>query len=82
MAEALEWIKESFSDAIEDLEDDQDGNDADGVPIVPILDCAVAAMDDDGFLKLLRAFGAQEPFDEQVIIFFQSFNLFIFSCFC
>ncbi|XP_074037876.1 circadian regulator timeout [Leptinotarsa decemlineata] len=59
--EALEWLKDSLSDAIEDYED---GNDV-GIPLVPIMDYAVAAMEHEAFQKLLKGFGVSEPFVEQ-----------------
>lgn len=65
LEEALEWIRESFSDAAEDMENDPSDDDESGVPIVPILDCAIQAMENPLFQKLLKAFGIQRPFDEQ-----------------
>lgn len=66
MQNALEWLKESFSDAADDLEDDDDDNDENGIPIVAILDCATQAMEDNDFQKLLLAFGVSKPANEQV----------------
>ncbi|XP_017783660.1 PREDICTED: protein timeless homolog, partial [Nicrophorus vespilloides] len=60
-ADALGWLKESFEDAIEDLDDDAD----EGVPLVPIMDQQVAAMDSEEFKGLLRGLGISEPSDEQ-----------------
>lgn len=67
MSSALEWIKECIDDLVDDMENDPDDN-GEGIPIVPILESAVNAIDNDDFLKLLRAFGFQEPSDEQVFL--------------
>ncbi|KAK9879043.1 hypothetical protein WA026_003849 [Henosepilachna vigintioctopunctata] len=61
MNEALNWLKESFEDAIEDYEDDAD----EGIPLVPIMDHAVKAMEDEDFHNLLLALGIAKPSDEQ-----------------
>ncbi|CAH0554108.1 unnamed protein product [Brassicogethes aeneus] len=61
MSEPLEWLKESISDAIEDYDDD----DNEGIPLVPIMDYAVTAMENAEFQNLLKSFGVLEPFDEQ-----------------
>lgn len=66
MNDALEWICESVTDMIDDLEHNPD-DDEEGVPLVPIMECACNAMDDKNFLKLLRCLGFQEPSDEQVL---------------
>lgn len=63
MSEALEWLKDSFSDAVEDFEND-DG--CEGIPLVPIMDYAVNAMENADFIETLKALGIAEPFDEQV----------------
>nr|CAH7723460.1 unnamed protein product [Callosobruchus chinensis] len=60
-SEALEWLKESFSDAIEDFEDGSD----ESVPLVPIMDYAITAMEQVEFQVMLKGFGVCEPFDEQ-----------------
>lgn len=64
MDEALEWLKESFSDAIEDFDDDDEA--ADGIPLVPIMDYAVNAMENKDFLDALKTLGICSPADEQV----------------
>lgn len=65
--EALDWLKESLSDAIEDFEDYDDGGGQDeGIPLVPIMDYAQEAMGNGEFQEMLKAFGICEPFDEQV----------------
>lgn len=73
MSSALEWIKESIEDVVDELENDPDG-DEEGVPLVPIMESAITAMENEEFLKLIRAFDIEEPADEQVIITHQ-FNL-------
>lgn len=65
MTEALDWLKESFSDVADDLEENPDDND-EGVPLVAILECSLNAMENENFLKLLRGFGVKEPANEQV----------------
>lgn len=60
--EALNWLKESLSDAIEDFEDGSN----EGIPLVPIMDYAQQAMENGEFQEMLKAFGICEPFDEQV----------------
>lgn len=65
MQEALEWLKDSFSDAVEDIDGDDD-NSENGIPLVTILDCSVQAMENSDFQKLLIAFGVSKPASEQV----------------
>lgn len=64
MINALEWIKECIDDLVDDIENDPDDDD-EGVPIVPIMESSVSAMENEKFLYLLRAFGFVEPADEQ-----------------
>ncbi|XP_018561954.1 protein timeless homolog [Anoplophora glabripennis] len=61
LEEALGWFKESLSDAIEDFEDGSN----EGIPLVPIMDYAEAAMENVEFQRMLKAFGICQPFDEQ-----------------
>ncbi|XP_033326523.2 circadian regulator timeout [Megalopta genalis] len=61
MKEALEWIKESLQDIL----DDRDEESTEGIPLVPLTDYSSAAMDSPSFQKLLRAMGFTPPFDEQ-----------------
>lgn len=60
----MEWLKECISDAIEDFGDE----DFDGIPLVPIMDYAQSAMENEDFKNMLKGFGICEPFDEQVSI--------------
>lgn len=61
MMEALEWIKESLQDVL----DDRDEESSEGIPLVPLTDYSSAAMDSPSFQKLLRALGFAAPADEQ-----------------
>ena len=61
MEEALEWIKESVQDVL----DDRDEESSEGIPLVPLTDCSLAAMDSPSFQKLLRAMGFVPPADGQ-----------------
>lgn len=65
MSDALEWLRESFTDAAEDIDVDPE-TDESGIPLVPILDCSVTAMEDGRFQNVLLAFGVVKPADEQV----------------
>lgn len=67
MQDALEWLKDNFSDAADDVEEDDD-NDENGIPLVTILDCSVEAMENSDFQKLLIAFGVSKPASEQVSV--------------
>lgn len=61
MSEALEWIKESLLDVL----DDRDEESSEGIPLVPLTDYSSAAMDSPSFQKLIRAMGFTPPADEQ-----------------
>lgn len=61
MSEALEWIKESLLDVL----DDRDEESTEGIPLVPLTDHSSAAMDSPSFQKLIRAMGFTPPADEQ-----------------
>ncbi|CAK9829894.1 Protein timeless homolog [Anthophora retusa] len=61
MNEALEWLKESLQDVL----DDRDEESSEGIPLVPLTDYSVAAMDSPSFQKLIRAMGFAPPADEQ-----------------
>lgn len=62
MSEPLEWLNESLTDAIEDY----GTGDNEGIPLVPISDYAMTAMENPDFQNLLRALGIDEPSSEQV----------------
>ncbi|XP_070151223.1 protein timeless homolog [Polyergus mexicanus] len=61
MREALEWIKESLQDIL----DDRDEESSEGIPLVPLTDYSSTAMDSPSFQKLLRALGFVPPADAQ-----------------
>lgn len=61
MSEALEWIKESLQDVL----DDRDEESSEGIPLVPLTDHSSAAMDSPSFQKLLRAMAFLPPSDFQ-----------------
>ncbi|XP_052126386.1 protein timeless homolog [Frankliniella occidentalis] len=61
----LQWLKDSFDEAAEDLEKDPSSEDVDGVPLVPVGEDADSAMDSPIFQRLLQALGVLPPFDEQ-----------------
>lgn len=74
MSEALEWLRESLCDALEDFESDDS---CEGIPLVPIMDYALNAMDNDNFKQILHAVHICEPFDEQVCNFQQVLDVLI-----
>ncbi|XP_045461506.1 protein timeless homolog isoform X2 [Harmonia axyridis] len=61
MNESLDWLKESFSDAIEDFDEEAD----EGIPLVPIMDYSVTAMENPDFQNMLQAMGISKPSNEQ-----------------
>lgn len=65
LADALAWLKESFEDVVEDLQDD-DVEQEDAIPLVPIAAEQREAIDNADFQQLLREFGMQEPLQEMV----------------
>lgn len=67
-SDALEWLKEAFEDVSEDLQDDDVDQD-DAIPLVPITADQREAMENEEFKTLLREFGMQEPLEEMVRIF-------------
>ncbi|KAF2880546.1 hypothetical protein ILUMI_25626 [Ignelater luminosus] len=64
MTEALEWLKESFSDVADDFEENPDDTE-EGVPLVAIFEYSINAMENENFVRLLHGFGVKEPADEQ-----------------
>lgn len=58
--EAIEWLKESIFDVIEDFEENHEG-----IPLVPLTNGVENAMENEGFQKLLTSLGFSEPIDEQ-----------------
>lgn len=61
MKDACEWLISCFEDVIEDLADDESD-----VPIVPLAEHAIQAIENDIFQRLLIALGAQRPVEFQV----------------
>lgn len=61
MKEALEWIKESLQDVL----DDRDEESFEGIALVPITDDSMTAIDSPNFQKLLRALGLVPPDNSQ-----------------
>ncbi|XP_065170446.1 protein timeless homolog isoform X2 [Atheta coriaria] len=59
LKQGIDWLKDSIEDAAEDWNDISE--DDEGVPLVPILEYSIAAMDNPAFLGLLRALNIQEP---------------------
>ncbi|XP_017893332.1 protein timeless homolog isoform X2 [Ceratina calcarata] len=61
LGEALEWLKESLEDVLEDRDEES----SEGIPLVPVTDYSSAAMDSPSFQRLIRAMGLTPPADEQ-----------------
>lgn len=60
--EALEWLVETLNDALEDIEDNQMDDDEDtGIPIVPIQETQIQAIENDEFKRLMSTIGLQTP---------------------
>lgn len=75
MAEALEWLREAFEDVAEDLQD-EDVDQEDAIPLVPITGDQREAVENAEFKTLLREFGMQEPLQEMVcMVYNKSFSL-------
>lgn len=62
---ALEWLAEAFEDVSEDLQD-EDVDQDDAIPLVPITVDQREAMENEEFKRLLREFGMQEPLEAMV----------------
>jgi len=63
MTEALCWVSSSLEEVADDREAD---GDEETIPLVPISEEAMTAMENPQFLKLLTALGIVAPSDEQV----------------
>jgi hypothetical protein len=63
MSEAVSWVSSSLEEVAADRE--ADGND-EPVPLVPLSEEAMTAMEQPQFLKLLTALDLVPPSDEQV----------------
>lgn len=64
MGKALEWLKESLQDIVEDDEDRDEITTVD-IPLVPLTEDCITAMELPSFQRLLRAIGIEPPADEQ-----------------
>lgn len=65
MTDALEWLREAYEDVAEDLQD-EDVDQEDAIPLVPIMADQREAVENESFKTLLREFGMQEPLEEMV----------------
>lgn len=64
--EALEWLVETFSDALEDIEGNQvDDEDETGIPIVPIQETQIQAVENYEFQRMMSAIGLKSPDDNE-----------------
>lgn len=61
MQEALQWLKESLEESLED----RDEENLDGQALVPLTAESAAAMDAPSFQRFLRAAGIQQPDQEE-----------------
>lgn len=64
---SLQWLHENLTEAADDLDQNTDPDDDDGVPLVPIAEEDVSGMEDSLFQKMLLDIGISKPGDEQVI---------------
>ncbi|KZS05201.1 putative TIMEOUT/TIM-2 protein [Daphnia magna] len=60
--EGLAWLAECLSEALEDRDD---GECDEAIPLVPLTDCAIASMEDHTFLKFIAKVGLAPPANEQ-----------------
>lgn len=67
MADTVEWLREAFEDVAEDLQD-EDVDQEDAIPLVPITAVQREAVENADFKTLLRELGMQEPLEEMVRI--------------
>lgn len=64
--ESLAWLVECLTETLEDRED---GDVDEAIPLVPLTDCAIASMEDHTFLKFIAKVGLAPPANEQVCLF-------------
>jgi timeless len=62
MTQAVRWV----SSSLEEVADDKETDDEDSIPLVPLSEEAMTAMENAQFLKLLTALGLLPPSHEQV----------------
>jgi hypothetical protein len=63
MSDALRWVSLSLQEVADDREVD---GEEEAIPLVPISEEAITAMEDAQFLRLLNALNIVPPSDEQV----------------
>ena len=66
LTEALKWLAESLEEVALDQEAEGYDPQGEGIPLVPISQESVEAMDSKLFKKVLQGVGVVPPFDEQV----------------
>lgn len=64
--DGIQWLLESLADAIEDLQEQEEIGDEEGIPLVPLINSQREALETVAFKDLLREIGAQPPLNEQV----------------
>nr|CAD7410265.1 unnamed protein product [Timema poppensis] len=62
MKEALEWVQSALAEEADDRDDELA---EEGVPMLPLTEGTMSAMEDATFLRLLTALGLAKPFQEQ-----------------
>nr|CAD7595529.1 unnamed protein product [Timema genevievae] len=62
MKEALEWVQSTLAEEADDRDDELA---EEGVPMLPLTEGTISAMEDATFLRLLTALGLTKPFQEQ-----------------
>lgn len=67
LTEALKWLAESLEEVALDQEAEGYEPEGEGIPLVPISQESVEAMENELFKKVLLGVGVVPPFDEQVI---------------
>nr|XP_021188135.2 protein timeless homolog isoform X2 [Helicoverpa armigera] len=65
LTEALKWLAESLEEVALDQEAEGYDAEGEGIPLVPISQESVEAMDQELFKNVLRGVGVVPPFDEQ-----------------
>lgn len=61
----LGWLEESLNDAVDDLNDDVDGDPDDCVPLVPFTGEQRDGLEDTAVRRLLTSLGLQQPGDDE-----------------
>ncbi|XP_046687268.1 protein timeless homolog isoform X2 [Homalodisca vitripennis] len=63
MQEALEWLKVSLQEVLDDLDDN--GDDEEGIALLPLTASCIQAMDNPTFLQLLDILSIDKPTDQE-----------------